>query len=179
MAIGQLALDMVGGDGAAGSPVAMLGALAAKLLFALGFALVWRWADPNGALPGRWHAVLAVSFGAAAFFSIAAAYYHYGALCCERQATLRYWLIDLLAILAMTWGLAQWRPVRGGPRQVGLASMLLALSLFPVLFRIEGLRENYANLSLQLMPALAPGARASRRTRTRWNSICRPITLGC
>ncbi len=119
-----------------------LTALAAKLLFALGFASVWRQADPAGATPGRWHAALAVALGLAALFSLVAAYDHFGRLCCERQATARSWFIDLIFILAMSWALARWRLWR----RVSWASpLLLAVSLFPVLFNVPGLYADYAN----------------------------------
>lgn len=160
MAVRQLAIDLVGGDGAGGDPWAMLGALGTKLLFALGFALVLRRADPCGTAPGRMHAVLAAAFGTAAFFSAAAAYYHYGTLCCERQAVTRHWLADLLAIMAMGWVLARVEGVQaGGVWAAGARHAwvrgawppaLLALSLFPVLFRIDGLRQGYDSQRLAI-----------------------------
>jgi len=160
MALRQLALDLVGGDGAEGTPLAILGVLATKLLFGLGFALVWRQADRAGAATGRWHTVLAVSLGVAVFFSAAASYYHYGTLCCERQSTTRFWLCDLLAIMAMAWMLAQW-PARGSGvrRAAWLPPILLTLALFPILFRIDALRHDYDNLHLA----------SEARTRT-WRS---------
>jgi peptidoglycan/LPS O-acetylase OafA/YrhL len=119
-----------------------LTALATKLLFALGFVAVWRQADPAGAAPGRWHAVLAAALGIAALFSIVAAYDHYGTLCCERQATTRSWFIDMLAIIAMAWAFARWMPWRR--RVAWLAPVLLAISLYPVLYDLHGLRQDYA-----------------------------------
>ncbi|MBC7799209.1 MAG: hypothetical protein H7Z10_01185, partial [Gemmatimonadaceae bacterium] len=139
----QLPRDLLGGAGAA-TPGAMLGAVAAKLLFALGFGLVWRQADPVGATPGRWDAVLAAALVASALFSVAAAYYHYGFLCCERQATTRFWLMDLLAIIAMAWVVARWRVER--PRW--LAPAILTIALFPVLLRSGGLYTGYDNQRL-------------------------------
>jgi hypothetical protein len=75
-------------------------------------------------------------------FSIVAAYDHYGTLCCERQATTRSWFIDMLAILAMAWAFARWMPWR---RVAWLAPVLLAISLYPVLYDLRGLWQDYAN----------------------------------
>lgn len=144
LALRRTALDLVSGaDGT------VLGALATKLLFAFGFAALWRQAAPASTTPGRWHAVLAVSLLGAMFFSSAAAYYHYGTLCCERQATLRFWFADLLLILAASRLFAHW-PVRFGDvaslfrRAAWLPPILLTASLHPILFKLDGLRLGYA-----------------------------------
>lgn len=148
MTLRQSVLDVLGGYGAS-TPQAMLAALASKLLFAFGFAAVWRGAGRDGGVPGRWHGVLAASLIASAGFSILAAYYHYGTLCCERQATTRFWLVDLLLILAAAWGLARWRWARLLlDRRAWLAPALLAVALHPVFSRIGGLRQDYALLNL-------------------------------
>ena len=144
-ALPQLALALVGGGDAA--PAAVLRACLAKLLFAASFALVWRQADQDGAPSGRWHAVLAAGIGLTALFSIVAAYVHYGDLCCQRQSTTRFWLIDLLAILAMRWALGLWWPPHRDRlrRWAWLPPLLLALSLFPMLSRTGGLMQDYTN----------------------------------
>ena len=138
----QFMLDLAAGNAAAGTVGAILAALAAKLLFAFGFAAVWLQAGPAGTVPGRWHAVLAAALGVAALFSMLAASGHYGTFCCERQAAARSWFIDLLAILAMTWGMSQWPLWR---RAAWLPPALLALSLHPVLHDLHGLHRDYAN----------------------------------
>lgn len=143
MTLRQLALDLPGFSGAA-APAAILGALAAKLAFAAGFAGLWRLADRGGAVPGRLQAVLAAALAGAAGFSVLAAYYHYGTLCCERQGTTRHWLLDLLLVLAACWALARWpAPGRVLDRRPWLAPALLALSLMPVLGRTGGLLQGY------------------------------------
>ncbi len=133
----QFMLD-VAGSSIADRP--FFAALIAKLLFALGFAAVWRRADPGALSP--WHAVLAVALGAATLFSIVAAYDHYGTLCCERQATTRSWFIDLIAIMLIGWVLSRWQAWR---RIAWLAPALLTLSLYPSLSNYRGLRGDYAN----------------------------------
>lgn len=150
LALWQVALDV-----SSGADGTIFGALATKLLFAFGFAAVWRQADPAGATPSRWHAVLAGSLLAAMFFSSAAAYYHYGTLCCERQATIRFWFADLLLILTASWVLAHW-PARLGDvaglfrRAAWLPPILLTASLHPILFKLDGLRLGYANQRLAI-----------------------------
>ena len=141
----QLALDLAGEAGAA-TPLAALGALTAKLLFALGFALAWRQADPAGAEAGRWQAALAASLAGASFFSAATAYYHYGTLCCERQATARSWMMNLAVILAAGWAAARWKLTAS--RATWLPAAMLAASLSPVLLRLDGLRTDYGNQRL-------------------------------
>lgn len=123
------------------------GALAARLLLAVGFAAVWRQAGSGADKPGRWHAVLAASLVFAACFSVAASYYHYNELCCERQSTMRLWMNDLLFVLAASRMLAwlgstrpDWRVLRSAG---WLPPLLLALSLFPILSRLDGLRQDY------------------------------------
>ena len=143
----QFVLDLIGADGAK-APVEVLGALAAKLAFAAGLALLWQGAAGVHAAVGRQRAVLAAALAAAAAFSVLAAYYHYGALCCERQATTRHWLMDLLLVVGAGWALTRW-PAPG--RWLGrpwLAPVLLSLSLLPVLGRVEGLRQGYDVLTL-------------------------------
>ncbi len=144
----QFALDLVGADGDR-TPAAVLGALAAKLALAAGLAGQWRGAAGVRAALGRQRAVLAMSLAAASAFSILAAYYHYGALCCERQATTRYWMLDLLLVVGAGWLLARW-PAAGRwlDCRPWLAPVLLSLSLLPVLGRVEGLRQGYDVLTL-------------------------------
>ncbi len=150
MTLRQLALDLTGFSGAA-APAAILGALAAKLAFAAGFAGLWRLADRGGAVPGRLQAVLAAALAGAAGFSVLAAYYHYGTLCCERQGTTRHWLLDLLLVLAACWALARWpAPGRVLDQRPWLAPALLALSLMPILGRAGGLLQGYGTQHLTL-----------------------------
>ena len=158
----QFMLDLASSNWADRTLPASLAAVATKLLFAVGFAAVWRQADPVGAVPGRWHAVLAAALGTAALFSTVAADYHYGTLCCERQATTRSWFIDLLAIMAMAWALDQWQAWR---RVAWLPPILLALSLYPVLFDLQGLRRDYTNYRWAI----------DARVRT-WRSAAQPGT---
>ena len=115
-----------------------------KVAFALGFAGLWHLADPAGARPGRWHAVLAASLIGGAFFSIATAFYHYGALCCERHATTRVWLADIMLVLAASAVVARWR---GLFRVRWLPPVLLTASLLPVLLLWDGVVEGYASLA--------------------------------
>lgn len=144
----QFALDLVGADGDK-TPAAVLGALAAKLALAAGLAGLWHGACSVRAALGRQRAVLAASFAAAAAFSILAAYYHYGALCCERQATTRHWMLDLLLVVGAGWTLGRWpAPGRWLGRCPWLAPVLLSLSLLPVLGRVEGLLRGYDVLTL-------------------------------
>jgi hypothetical protein len=158
----QFLLDMAAGDAADAALPVMLTAVATKLLFALGFAGIWRQADPDGRGPGRWHAALAIALGVAALFSLAAAYDHYGSPCCERQATTRSWFGDLLLIMAMAWLLARWR---GWRRVAWLSPALLTVSLYPVLFDLHGLERDYANY----------GWAVDGRVRT-WRSAQQPGT---
>ncbi len=165
MTLRQLALDLPGFSGTA-APAAILGALAAKLAFAAGFAGLWRMADRGGAVPERPQAVLAAALAAAAGFSILAAYYHYGTLCCERQGATRHWLLDLLLVLAACWALARWpAPGRLLDRRTWLAPALLALSLAPVLGRAGGLLQGYDTQHLALEGA-AKTWRSGRQTGT-------------
>lgn len=148
MTVRQLALDL-GGAGEGAAPAAVLGAVAAKLAFAVGMAGLWRAANRACAPTGRLQAVLAAALAAAAGFSILAAYYHYGTLCCERQGTTRQWLLDLLLVLGACWAVARWPAAgRWADRRPWLAPAVLTLSLLPVLGRVEGLRRDYDALAL-------------------------------
>ena len=135
----QLLLGVVGSDRMG---AAALAAVLAKLLFALGFAMLWQRDGSSGSETGRWQAVLAAALGGAALFSIVAAYDRSGTLCCERQATARAWFIDLCFILLMAWMLARWPRWR---RVTWTAPTLLAISLCPVLFDLHGLSQDYAS----------------------------------
>ena len=139
----QLVVGMAASDGTDATAAASVVALAAKLLFALGFAAVWQQAKAAGAVLSRWHAALAAALAASALFSVAAAYGHGGTLCCERQATTRFWFMDLLAIMAAAWALTRWPSWR---RAAWLPPSLLALSLYPALFNLHGLSRDYANM---------------------------------
>ena len=130
--------------------------LAARLLFAFGFAAFWQKVDPVWAVPGRWHGVLAVALGTAVAFSIIADGTYAGVL------TTRSWLEDLLAIIVVGWLLARWPWWRRFP---WLPPVALALALLPVLSTLPGLNRDYANY----------GWATSARVRT-WRSASTPGT---
>ncbi len=132
----QLPLDAAG-DGAG------IG-LARRIVFAAGFALVWLRA---GRVRPGWLGAFAFGLGVAAFFSLLAAYYHYGDLCCERQAAARGWLINLALILAAAAALARW-PGRARPRLGWLGPLLLAASLLPMPAEVRALRADYGVLAM-------------------------------
>lgn len=132
----QMAIDVVH----AGAGVAIPAAVAAKILFVAGFALVA--ARFAGARPGRWSAALACGLFVGAFFSLFAAFYHYGNDCCERQATTREALLDLFLVVAATALLAR-IAVSRVPGWLG--PVLLAASLFPFAWRVGALRADAAN----------------------------------
>lgn len=128
-----------------------------RLAFAFGFAEIWRrWGRFQ---PNRWHAAFLVGLVTGIYFSLLAAYYHYGDLCCERHATTRQWLIELALILGASLLLARRAPWRYGP-------LLLAAAFLPSVAQFPAIRED-----LRQIPAaqqarartwrsgLAPGAR--------------------
>ncbi len=134
LALRQFATDIID----AGSDQ---GTLVIKLIFAFGFASVWRQA---GGTQNRSHALLFVAIAVAIFFSLFAAYFHYGTVCCERQATTRQWLIDLLLILlAATLLHSRLLPLSSEGWRAMLPPLLLVASLTPVLHRISGLRSDF------------------------------------
>ena len=150
----QLAVDAAGvGDG-----VPVVGGVAAKILFAAGFAMVWT--RSAAARPGPWSAALAAGLFVGAFFSLFAAYFHYGDDCCERQATTRAALLDLLFVIAAAAALARWvlgrpAPGRWAPGRWAraraaewLGPVLLAASLFPAAARFHAFRADVANYGL-------------------------------
>ena len=139
-------------------------ALAARLLFATGFALTW--VRFGQARAGRWLAALALGLFTGAFFSLLAAYFHYGSDCCERQATTRQALIDLLFVIGATalLGRAATSPLPGW-----LGPVLLAASLFPFAHRLPAIGEDLANYHLAVearrktwASGEAPGAAAMK-----------------
>lgn len=145
MALRQLPQD-VATDANSGGGLAAVGiGLGRKLAFALGFALVWLRA--GRVRPGAWLAAFAFGLGMAAFFSLLAAYYHYGDLCCERQAAARGWLIDLALIVAAASVLARW-PGHAAPRLAWLGPALLAGSLLPLPAEVRALRADYRVLAM-------------------------------
>ena len=145
MALRQLPQD-VATDANSGGGLAAAGVgLARKLGFALGFALVWLRA--GRVRPGAWLAAFGFGLGLAAFFSLLAAYYHYGDLCCERQAAARGWLIDLALIVAAVAALARW-PGHAAPRLAWLGPALLAGSLLPLPAELRALRADYRVLAM-------------------------------
>ncbi len=149
LAARQLAIDLIADPGAEGV-WSMTGAFAGKLLFAAAFAALFRQA--GGAVPGRRHLALAVSLLIAAFFSLFAAYLHYGTACCERQATTRHWLLEILLIITALAVICRVTvPTRfmTGPA-IWLVSMILTISLLPVVTHIAGMREDFAVHGLAL-----------------------------
>ncbi|MBE7209415.1 MAG: acyltransferase, partial [Gluconacetobacter diazotrophicus] len=153
------ARDVLGFDGTTGG-AAIGAAVLLKLLFAVGMVGVWRAAASGGARLGRFGAVLAAAILAAMGFSLWGAFLHYGSLCCERQATTRYWMVDVLAVVAVSALLPRGTAVlrRAGP-------LLLTLALLPVLWRTNGIAADYGQL------------RSARDARARtWLSAAKPGT---
>ncbi len=145
------------GHGSAAEPLA----LAARVTFALGFAACFQQA--GGRTPIRAYLPLAMAIAGACFFSLFAAYLHYGTDCCERQATTRSWLIDLLFVLALA-PVAQALATRTGrTARIILPSVMLVAALSPGLSRIDALHHDYE----------ARGLALESRSRT-WNSGRRP-----
>lgn len=138
----QMVRDLVGAAGLE-SGLTWLPALLLKLVFAVSLATVWRWAVPGGIRLGRFAPVLACAILVSAFFSLYGAFLHYGLPCCERQSTTRFWMFDVLAVIVVLVALPRGLP---GPRW--LAPVLLSLSLAPILWRVGGLRADYANLHM-------------------------------
>ena len=149
LAARQLAIDLIADTGAKGV-WSMAGAFVGKLSFAFAFAVLFRQA--GGAAPGRRHFILAVSLSIAAFFSLFAAYLHYGTACCERQATTRHWLLEILLIitaLAVICRLTVYTWLMAAPA-TWLVSMILTISLLPVVTHVAGMREDFAVHGLAL-----------------------------
>lgn len=145
LALRRTLVDLIGGHDSqlvAGGPI---GLLAAKLLFATGFALVWRQAAAGRARPGRWHAVLAAAIVVSSLFSVATAYVHYGQLCCERQSTTRFWLGDILLIIGAGVVLGRRRGIALPGWPAWIAPAVLAVSLFPALFEARNLHAAYVD----------------------------------
>ena len=121
----------------------------ALLLLAIGVVALWRAA--GGARVGPHHAALACALLGAAFFSIATALLHYGAVCCERHQATRFWFGDLLAILLV---LAVWSRLEKRLAVPALpwiaAACLGAALLLPLRDRWPGLRADYAALNLAI-----------------------------
>ena len=138
----QLPLD-VAAAGDAGGWVAGVG-LGRRIVFAAGFALVWLRA---GRVRPGWLAAFGFGLSVAVFFSLLAAYYHYGDLCCERQAAARGWLIDLGFVLAAVAVLARW-PGHAAQRFGWLGPLLLAASLLPMPTRMRAIRADYGVLAM-------------------------------
>ena len=120
--------------------------IAARVLFVLGFAWSWRLAAATPARLDRDRVALAAALLGAAFFSIAAAYQHFGQLCCERQQSVRQGFLTLdLVILAIS-ALAAWPWVSTLARRMpAMAPLILAAGLLlPLLWRFEELSRSYA-----------------------------------
>jgi hypothetical protein len=126
--------------------------LITKLLFFAGAAAALPGAWPI--VPPRWPlAAIAAALAATLFLSIAASYYQFGAICCERHAAYRQVLIILMLVTAAGL-LPRWRQAAdaGWP----IAPALLALALLPALpARLVALGTQFA---------LGPSRAAARAT---------------
>lgn len=172
MALRQLALDVVSTGNLSSSLINRIAAVTEKLTFAVGYALVCLRFGPVRL--GRWHFALAFGLGTAAFFSVFAAYYHYGDLCCERQASARHWLIDLLYVLGAAALLARWPALYRVGARTGVSAWLGSLCLCGALMVPAALQTNAtrADFSQVVMAhqsrvrtwqsGLAPGSGAMR-----------------
>lgn len=166
VALQQMLIDVVTTGSLPHDTVGVLAALLQKTAFATGFAMIWlRFGSVH---PSRWHAMLGVGIAASVYFSLLGAYYHYGDLCCERQASARQWLIELAFILAAAAVLLRWPGRRGllGSRAAPFGPLLLVASLLPVIAQIPAMRADFEQLSLAgaarfktWQSGLAPGAR--------------------
>jgi hypothetical protein len=121
--------EMLVPDSAPLSAGALAASLLAKALFTGGAwaALGRAWPAPPPRLP-----LLALlgALAGTAYLSIAAAYYQFGAPCCERHASYRQALV-LLMMVALAGMLPRRRP--GPARRWPVAPLLLALALLPSL----------------------------------------------
>ncbi len=143
--IRDLMAELVAGSGPPhGRP--LIAAITARALFVLGFAWSWRLASPARACLDRDRAALAAALLGAAFFSIAAAYQHYGQLCCERQQSVRQSFLTLDLLLLVLAALAIRRPASALSRRSTVAAPLILTAgiLLPLLWRFEGLSNSYA-----------------------------------
>lgn len=166
VALRQMLIDVVTTGSLPHDMVGALAALLQKTAFATGFAAVWlRFGSVH---PNRWHATLSVGIAASVYFSLLGAYYHYGELCCERQASARQWLIELAFILAATAILGRWPGRRGvlGGRAAWFGPLLLVASLLPVIAQIPAMRADFEQLPMAgaarfktWQSGLAPGPR--------------------
>ena len=131
----QLLTDIVTTANWPHDPAGGLAAIVQKSMFAVGFAAIWLQCSP--VRPNRWHAAMAIGLAGAGYFSLLAAYYHYGQLCCERHAGMRQWLVELgfilaaMAALANRTQMAKWC----GP-------LLVAVSLMPLIKQIPEIRTD-------------------------------------
>ena len=117
----------------------------AEILFTIGFAASWRLAAPKVAGLDHGRVALAVALLGAAFFSLVAAYLHYGQLCCERQQSLRqtFLALELLVLAAAALAMWPWANTLARRVRVMLPMMLAVGIMLPLLWRFEGLRNNY------------------------------------
>lgn len=125
------------------APTGLSASLGQKIIFAFGFALIWiKWGDVK---PNRWLGALTAGIMVGIYFSIFAAYYHYGDLCCERHEAARQWLIELLLILVAVWLLAQ-RPTalkRLTELRAWAGPALVIVALLPVTLQLPALWNDY------------------------------------
>jgi len=144
-ALRDLAAELtIGSDLRPGWPLAAR--VCAKVLFTIGLAASWRLAAPDATRLDRDRVALAAALLGAAFFSIAAAYQHYGQLCCERQQSVRqsFLALDLLVLAIPV--LAAWPWANTLARRIPAAPPLILAAgiMLPLLWRSEGLSSNYA-----------------------------------
>ena len=151
-AVPRALAEAVRGAGDTATDPGTLAGLVAKALFAAGVYLCLARAWPVRPRPGPVLAVLAGLAGTY-FLSIAAAYFEFGTLCCERHESYRQALLLLMFVTAC--GLAPRSNVRVAVALWGPA--LLALSLLPPLpLRLAGLLAEY-----RLAPARAAATAAT------------------
>ena len=144
-ALRDLATELaIGSNSRPGWPLAAT--ICARLLFTVGFAACWRLAAPDAVRLGRDRVALGVGLLGAAFFSIAAAYQHYGQLCCERQQSVRQSFLELDLLVLAIAALAAWPWASTLARRMPMMPplMLAAGLMLPLLWRFEGLSSNYA-----------------------------------
>ncbi len=97
----------------------------------------------------RWSFACAAALLAACFFSLVAAYDHYGGLCCERQQALRGCLLDL-AFISVAAGLIGHTAGVLTRRAALVPLAFLLMSLTSVLPRLNGLAKSYSLLHWSL-----------------------------
>ena len=144
-AVRELPIELiVGGDSRSGWPV--VASICASILFTVGFAASWRLVAPDAARLDAERVALWLALLGAAFFSIAAAYQHYGQLCCERQQSVRQGFLTLSLVVLIAPALARLPLANMLAHRVPTipVMMLIAGLMLPLFWRYEGLSGNYA-----------------------------------